>query len=283
MVARTCSEPGVNHERDGRTQTPGLGLLRHVGRTAHVLVGRVGAAANQGCRNSVYEGGVLTQFRSHLRDWPGAVGRVGAHQVGFQLRQVDLNDLVVVLPGVGFAFLVGRKQVPVLVGQFRDVAAACRAQVPGHALVVGENRGGRTQFGTHVGDGCLARGADGRGPWPEVFNDGVGATGNGQLAGQVQDHVLGGGPAAHLSGEVHADEAGIQDLPGQPGHNLHGVGATHTDGDGAKASAHGSVGVGTQHHFCWESVILEATWWMIPAPGDQKPTPYLADAVRRKL
>ena len=100
--------------------------------------------------------------------------------------------------------------------------------------------------------------------------------------GEAQDDVLGGGPAAQVAGQVYADPPGIEKLPGQAGHDFDGVGPAYPYGAGAESPA---LGV-------WESVPMimapgkaycsSTTWWMMPEPGPQKPTPNLAAAVLRK-
>ena len=135
------------------------------------------------------------------------------------------------------ALRVGGQEVPVLLGQLGQLAPVGGAQVAGHGVVVREGGRSRAQLGAHVADSTLAGGADAGGAGAEVLDDAVGAAGDGQVAGQVQDDVLGGSPAAQLAGEVDADELGVQDFPGQAGHDLHGVGAAHAHGDGAEAAA----------------------------------------------
>lgn len=111
-------------------------------------------------------------------------------------------------------------------------------------------------------------------------------------------------------------------LPRDSSHDIYSVGSTHSDTDATQATTIGCVGVGTNQQYsrigivlqndlcterdiqsgtyfrslkdCWGaewckepicSIItsVHCTWWMIPEPGFQKPTPYLAAAVARKL
>ena len=88
---------GGNHKRHRRPDAVGLGLLGNVGGTAHVLVGGVGAAADEGRGNFVHQASVFPQLLGHAGDGPRAVGRVGANQVRLQLGQVDFYHLVVVV------------------------------------------------------------------------------------------------------------------------------------------------------------------------------------------
>ena len=68
---------------------------------------------------------------------------------------------------------------------------------------------------------------------------------------------LGERPARELAGEVHADQLGIEHLPGEPGHRLAAVGAAHADGDHAEAARVGRVRVGADHEAAGEGVVLE--------------------------
>ena len=164
-------------------------------------------------------------------------GEWGANQVRLQLREVDFHYAVIVLLGVGFALRVGGEQVAVLVGQLCNVAAA------GGPAGIGPcaRRKGKTEVVAPNSAPMLVMVAlpvalMEAAPGAEVFDDGVGAAGNGQLPCQVQDDVLGRGPAVHLAGETHADEAGIQHLPRQSCHDFHRIGPAHAHGDGAEAA-----------------------------------------------
>ena len=74
---------------------------------------------------------------------------------------------------------------------------------------------------------------------------------------EAEDDVLGRGPPAHLAGEPDADVAGVQELPGQAGHDLDGICAADADGAGAEAAGVGCVGVGADDHRAGEGVVLE--------------------------
>ena len=91
----------------------------------------------------------------------------------------------------------------------------------------------------------------------EVLDDGVGAAGDGELAREAEDDVLGCGPAAHLAGEMDADVSGVEQLPGQPSHDLDGIRAADADGARAEAAGVGCVGVGADDHCAGEGVVLE--------------------------
>ena len=78
-------------------------------------------------------------------------------------------------------------------------------QVRRHLLVDGEHRRRRAELGAHVRDRRLAGGADRARARADVFHDRVGAAGDRELAGDVEDHVLRRRPAAQLASEVDRD------------------------------------------------------------------------------
>ncbi len=60
-------------------------LFGHVGRTAHILVGGVGATADECSRDAAWESGLgVGDLGSELREGPHAIGRVGARDVRLQ-------------------------------------------------------------------------------------------------------------------------------------------------------------------------------------------------------
>ena len=182
---------------------------------------------------------------------------MGAGDVRFQRGQVNLHDAVVVLFRVLFHFGVGGEQVAVFGGDVGQFAPSGGAQVGRHALVVGEHVAGGAQFGAHIADGAFAGGGDGGGAGAEVFNDGVGAAGDGEFVGQLDDDIFGGRPAVHGAGEFDADDLGVADFPGQAGHYVGGVGAAHADGQGTEAAAVDGVGVGADNQRAGEGVFFQ--------------------------
>ena len=189
-----------NEEWDSGLDAVLFRLLSNVGGSAHVFVRGVGTRADEGRRYRVNEVAILLHLLGQTGDGAGAVWRVGAYEVGLQLRQVDLHHAVVVAAGVGLALGIGPEYVYVSLCQRDQIATMCGPQVAGHALVVREDGGSRTEFGSHVGDSRLARSANGAGARPEILNDGISATRDGEFARQVEDDILGGGPTAHFAG-----------------------------------------------------------------------------------
>ena len=249
---------GGDHEGRCGGRAARAGLVGNVGGAAHVLVGGVGAAADEGGVDGVDEAvGVVGDLGGEHGYGAGPVGGVGPDDVGLEGREVDLDEAVEVGRGVVGDLGVGRDEGGVGVGEVGEVGAIGGAEVALHALVVWEYGGGRAELGAHVGDGGLAGAAYGGCAGAEVLDDGVGAAGDGELAGEAEDHVLGGGPAAHLAGEPDADVAGVQELPGQAGHDLDGIRAADADGAGAEAAGVGCVGVGADDHGAGEGVVFE--------------------------
>ena len=104
-----------HQERHGGLEAVRLGLLGDVGGAAHILVGRVGAAADQRRRDLVDELVLrIGHLGGELGDRARAVGRMRADDVGLELGQVELDDAVVVFLGIGLDFLVRFEQMLVL-------------------------------------------------------------------------------------------------------------------------------------------------------------------------
>ena len=125
--------------------------------------------------------------------------------MGLQHGEVDLHDAVVILAWVCFNLRVSGEQVLVLLGKLSQFWAASGLQVGGHPLVVGEYIAGSTQFSAHVSDGGLAGAAYGVNAGAEVLDDSVGAPGNGQDTGQVDDYIFGRSPTAEFTGQFYPD------------------------------------------------------------------------------
>lgn len=119
------------------------GVLSDGGSTAHVLVGGVGARADETdlelLRPAVGLDGLL-----ELADGSGKIGGEGTVDVGLKLAQVDLDELVVlgalVLPELG----------GVLAGEVTNLATLGSGEVVVHAVVEGEEGSGGTNLSTHV-------------------------------------------------------------------------------------------------------------------------------------
>ena len=125
IVARTCSEPGVTKNGDGRLEPVRLRLLGDVGGAAHILVGGIGAAADQRGRDLVDKPILrVGDLGGELGDRSRPVGRMRADDVGFELGQVELDHAVVVFRRIGLDLLVGLEQMLILLEQ-RHQDRAC--------------------------------------------------------------------------------------------------------------------------------------------------------------
>ena len=72
-------------------------------------------------------------------------------------------------------------------------------------MIVGEDGGGGADFGTHVADGAHAGAGKGLDALSEIFDDGSGASLDGEDVRNLENDVLGGGPARELSGQFNSD------------------------------------------------------------------------------
>ena len=113
-----------------------------------------------------------------------------------------------------------------LFGWWHEIAAPRGPQVYGHALIIGEHGRRGAQLGTHIGNRGLASGTDGARPGP-MYSTGIGAARNCQLPRDIENDVFRSCPAAELAGEVHGNMRGVEDFPGQPGHDLDRICPTH--------------------------------------------------------
>lgn len=116
------------------------------GRARHILVGRVGARTDK--TNLKLLGPVVgLDSLAELGDGGGQIWGEWAVDVGLELRQVDLNQLIVL------STLILPQLLCVSTGEVSDVLALGDGKVVVHAVVEGEQRGGGTNLGTHVTDG----------------------------------------------------------------------------------------------------------------------------------
>ena len=171
--------------------------------------------------------------------------------------QIDLDDLIEVGGRIGLDIGVGPEVGDHGHGRLCDGVPTRRAEVGRAVLVEGEERRGRTDFGSHIADGGLAGCGNGVGAGAKVLDNGTGATLDGQLAGDFEDDVFGGGPTIQGPRELDADELWPAHTESAADHDVDGVGAAHADGDHPEAAGVGGVGVGADHHPAGEGVLLE--------------------------
>lgn len=118
-------------------------VLGNGGGTAHVLVRGVGAGADQ--TDLEFLGPAIgLDSLLELADGSGKIGGERTVDVGLELGEVNLDELVV-LGALILAELSG-----VLAGEVTDLATLGGGQIVVHAVVEGEERGGGTNFSTHV-------------------------------------------------------------------------------------------------------------------------------------
>ena len=85
---------------------------------------------------------------------------------------------------------------------------------------------------------------------------------------------LGDGPTVQTAGEFDADDLRLQDLPVEPGHDIHRVRTADADRDHAETTCVGCVGIGADHHPARKGVFFEHD--LVDdarSPGFQKPMP----------
>ena len=209
-----------------------------------VFVGRVGARTDQR-RGQFERPAVELGLGADLGHRTGQIGSVGPIDEWPQRRQVDFDDLVEVLRRIGEHVVIGAEVLGNLVGFVGDAFAAGGFEVTAHRVVVGEQRSGGADLGTHVADSGLARAADAVRAGTEVFDDGSGAALDGEDLGHFEDDVLGRRPSIERTREMYADQLWPPHIEGETGH------------EHAKAARVGRVRVGADHHTAGERVVLQ--------------------------
>ena len=130
-----------DHQRGRCTQPVGPGLLGDVGGAAHVLVGGVCAASDEGRVYLVDEGVAgVPDLGGELGYRARPVGGVWAGDVRLQGGQVYLDDTVEEATGLGDDLVVWRKEGAVAVGGLRQGGAARGPEIGLHAVVVCRTR-----------------------------------------------------------------------------------------------------------------------------------------------
>ena len=252
--------PRVDEERALRAETLREGLLDHVCCHEQIFVAGVRAATDECCaydRGRFRLGfGGLEAF-GHVGHGVGAVRAERAVEVRHEFAQVDFHDAVKVLFRICFDFGVGLEVFCNLVGGGGNVGAAGDLEVAAHGVVVAEGGAGGAHFGTHVRNRCLASGGEAACAFAEVFDNGVGATLNGEDACELEDDVLRGCETLELAGELHADHLRVLEFPREADHGVHGVCTAHANREHAEAASVHGVGVGTNHHSAREGVVFE--------------------------
>ena len=76
-------------------------------------------------------------------------------------------------------------------------------------------------------------------------------------SGDIEDHVLGCGPAAQLAGQIHRDVPRVEHLPRQAGDHLDRVRAADADRAGAETAGVRRVRVGADDQRAGEGIVLQ--------------------------
>src|SRR5690242_606651 len=194
----------------------GHGVLGNGGSAGHVLIGGVGARTDQ-TNLKLLRPVVGLDSLGKLGDGGGQIGGEGTVDVRLELVEVDLDELVVL------GTLVLAKLVSVLAGEVTNVLALGGPQVVVHAVVEGENGGGGTNLSTHVADGGHTSAGERLDTGSVVLDNGTSSALDGEDTSNLEDDVLGRSPARELTGELHTDNLGGLQLPGEASHDVDGV------------------------------------------------------------
>lgn len=231
-------------------QTSVLGLLEETGGARHVLVRRVGARTDESDLDLIRPSVLLADL-GKLGDGGSEIGSEGTVDVGFEFREVDVDDLVV------FGVLVGLEVVGEGLGVSSDLRSVGSLEVFSHALIEGEERGRRADLGTHVTDGSHASAAEGFDTRTAVFDDSAGSALDGEDASNLENNVLGSSPAADFTSKIDTNDLGALEFPRDSSHNVDGVSATDTASDHTETTRVGGMRVGADHEASRESVVFE--------------------------
>lgn len=158
------------------------GILSNGGSAGHILIGGVGARADQTdldlLRPAVGLGNLL-----ELADGSSQIGGEGTVDVGLEGVEINLNELVVL------GTLVLTELGGVLAGEVTNALALGGLEVVVHAVIEGEERSGSTDFSTHVADGAHTRAGEGLSTRAVVFDDGTSSTLDGEDTGNLENDI----------------------------------------------------------------------------------------------
>lgn len=90
-----------------------------------------------------------------------------------------------------------------------------------------------------------------------VLNNRASTTLDSEDTSELEDDVLGGGPAVKSTCELDTNDLGGLELPGEVGHDIDGIGTTDTNGGHTETGGVGGVGVSADEETTGESVVLE--------------------------
>ena len=227
--------------RDGELHIRVNGLaLEDVGDLHHIEEGGVGAGADA----DLVDLQLAAVLRLDLGNGLDVVGGVRTCRLGYEGGQVDLDGLVV--DGI----VIGLLLAP-------DLAAALCLEEGLGDLIGGEDGGGGTELGAHVGDGGTLRDGEGLDALADVLDDLADAALDGHAAQHLKDDVLGSDPRRELAGQLDLDDLRIGDVVGTAAHGHGHIQTAGADGDHADAAAGGGMGVGADEGLARDAEALE--------------------------
>ncbi|KAI6755925.1 hypothetical protein HG531_005031 [Fusarium graminearum] len=214
--------------------------------TGHVLVGGVGARTDQ-ADLELLGPAVLLDSLAELGDGSSQIGSERTVDVGLELREVDLDKLVVL------DVLVRAEAVGVRAGEVTDLLSLGGGEVIVHAIVEGEDR----EVTYHVANSSHTSARDGIGSGAVVFDDGTSATLDSEDISNLEDNILRSSPAVELAGQLNTNDVRGLQFPVEVGHNIDGISTTDTDSGHTKTTTIDSVRVSTNKKTTGEAVVLE--------------------------
>lgn len=114
--------------------------------------------------------------------------------------KINLNNLIVL------EVRVSREIVLEGLGEGSNLASSGGSQIITHALIVGEDGGGGSNFGTHVADGSHTSARDALNTWTKVFNNGTSSSLDGEDVSNLKDDVLRSSPSIKLTSELNSND-----------------------------------------------------------------------------
>ncbi|KAI6748464.1 hypothetical protein HG530_015500 [Fusarium avenaceum] len=195
---------------------------------------------------------VLLDSLAELGDRSTQVRSEGTVDMGLELREVDLNELVVL------DTLVRAKTVGVGAGEVTNLLSLGGGEVVVHAVVEGEDGGSGTNFSTlqrsafilvygngqvtyHVANRSHTGARNGIGSRAVVLNNGTSATLD----------------AAEFAGQLDTNDIGGLELPVKVGHNINSIGTTDTNGSHTETTTVDSVGVSADEKTTGEGIVFK--------------------------
>ena len=141
--------------------------------------------------------------------------------------------------------------------QFCHCSSSGGPQVFTHIFIIGKYGGCSTNLCTHVANGPLAGTRQMIGTRTKILHDRSGSAFCRQDAGYLQDDILGRSPSIQLACEFDADQFWKLQFPGHSRHDIHRIGAAHTDGHHTQPAGIHCMAVCTNHHTAGESIIFQ--------------------------